>query len=93
MLLDVWLQNLHDADLKQIVANQYTQFRQPLIQIIEEGITDGTFKPVDAASLANILLATFDGLMVQVLVDETAVNWAAISQTLNALIGGLLTER
>jgi len=92
LLLDIWLQNLHDADLKQMVASQYTQFRQPLIQIIEEGITDGTFKPVDAASLANILLAAFDGLMVQELVDESSVSWTAISQTLHTLVGGLLSE-
>ncbi len=92
LLLDIWLQNLHDADLKQMVASQYTQFRQPLIQIIEEGIADGTFKSVDAASLANILLAAFDGLMVQGLVDETTVNWIVISQTLNTLVDGLLTE-
>lgn len=92
LLLDMWLQNVHDPDFKQVLAGQYVQFRQPLIQIIEGGIADGLFKPVDAASLANILLATFDGLMVQVLVEETAVNWTAVSKTLNTLIEGLLSE-
>ncbi|MCP4423970.1 MAG: TetR/AcrR family transcriptional regulator [Chloroflexi bacterium] len=90
LMVDMWLQNMHDPDFKQMVASQYAQFRQPLTHLIEEGVTDGSFKPVEAASLANILLATFDGLMVQVLVDETAVNWTAVSQTLHILIAGLL---
>ena len=41
---------------------------------------------MDAASLANILLAVYDGLMVQALVDETDVRWTAVSHALNTLL-------
>ncbi|MFN2125926.1 MAG: TetR/AcrR family transcriptional regulator [Candidatus Promineifilaceae bacterium] len=92
LLLDMWLQNLDDPEFKQMFADQYDQFRQSLISIIEDGIAKGEFKPVDAPSLANILLGAFDGLMVQDLIDETAVEWTAVSKTLTALVDGLLIK-
>jgi hypothetical protein len=69
----------------------YKRFRDPLIQIIEQGIAQGEFKPVDASALASILFALYDGLAVQAMIDETMVDWDAISETLmNTLVTGLL---
>ena len=92
LMTDVWAQNLRDQDFKNAVMRLYVQIRQPLIQLIEEGIADGIFKSVDAIAFANILIAVFEGLMIQAMVDETAVNWTAISGTLNSIINGLLLE-
>ena len=92
LMTDVWAQNLRDQDFKNTVMRLYVQIRQPLIQLIEEGIADGIFKSVDAIAFANILIAVFEGLMIQAMVDETAVNWTAISGTLNSIINGLLLE-
>ncbi len=92
LMTDVWAQNLRDQDFNQLINRLYVQIRQPLTQLIEEGIADGIFKPVDSKAFANILIAIFEGLMIQAMVDETAVNWTAISGTLNSIINGLLLE-
>ncbi|MGD2078457.1 MAG: TetR/AcrR family transcriptional regulator [Chloroflexota bacterium] len=92
LLLDMWLQNLHDPDISQVFAAQYEQFRQRLVKIVEEGVAAGEFKPLDALSLANLLLGAFDGLMVQELIDDSAVHWPAVSDTLVTLVDGLLAE-
>lgn len=90
LLMDMWLQNLQDPDFQQLFAAQYDQGRQALIKIIEEGITAGEFKPLHASSLANVFLGVFDGLMVQELIDGSAVDWTAVGETLLTLVDGLL---
>ncbi len=92
LILDIWLQNLHDPYFQERVSALYDQYREPLAGIIEEGVAAGEFRPVDASALANILLGAFDGIMVQMLIDESAVNISAISQTLRTLVDGLLLE-
>ena len=91
MMMDVWLQNYHDPDFKKAAEGFYIQLAQPLTEIIQEGIENGEIGPIHAPTLANILIAVFDGLMVQAIVDTTAVDWERLSETLNILISGLLT--
>ncbi len=92
LTLGVWAQNWQDPDVNKVVTTVYNQFRDSVVQMIEEGIAQGEFKPVDAMALTSILLALYDGLMVQVMVDESMVDWEAISDTLkNTLIASLLT--
>ena len=91
MMMDVWIQNCRDPDFKKAAEAFYIQLGQPLTEIIQEGIENGEFGPVHAPTLASILPAVFDGLMIQVIVDETAVDWESVSETLNTLIAGLLT--
>ena len=71
----------------------YNELRRPLVGLIEEGMHSGEFEPVNASALASILLVLYDGLMVQWMIDETMVDWEAISETLmNTLIAGLLNS-
>ncbi len=93
LLIDVWGQNKLDPKVNQTVKRAYKGFRRPLVQLIEQGIINGEFKRVDAAALAGILFALYDGLMVQWMIDETAVDWDAVNETLmNTLVAGLLTN-
>jgi hypothetical protein len=64
-----------------------------MIQLIEEGIASGEFKPVDAPALASILFALYDGLMVMWMIDESMVDWETISETVGkTLFAGLLID-
>ncbi len=83
LLMDAWIQNQLDTDVNQAIAFLYNRLRQMFIQLIEQSIAAGEFKPVDAAAVANIFIAIFDGLMVQVMIEETAVSWPAIAQTIH----------
>jgi len=92
LMTDVWAQNSRDQDINQVVLRLYAQVRYPLTQLINEGIADGTFKPIDANALANILIAVFEGLIIQDMVDESSVDWTAVSGTLDSLIAGQLMD-
>ena len=92
LMLDVWAQNWQDPEVNKVVIAVYNRFRGSVVQVIEEGIAQGEFKPLDATALTSIILALYDGLMVQAMIDKAMVDWGAISETLtNTLIAGLLT--
>lgn len=90
LLTEIWAQNNHAPDIKETATRFYAKVRQPLTEIIKTGITDGTFKPVDATATANILIAIFEGLIIQFMIDENAVDWDAVSEVLNLTVARLL---
>ena len=93
LFLEMWVQNLNDAEVKQTAVDLYAQFRRPLAQLIEAGINQGRLRRVDASSMANILIAIPEGLMVQALVDKDSVDWQTVSDTLDTLIDGLCIDQ
>lgn len=93
LFLDVWAQNVQDCEVNELAHSMYDRFRAPLVEVIEEGVASGEFKPVDANALASILFALYDGLAVQAMIDESLVDWDAVDETLTkTLIAGLLTN-
>ena len=89
LILEMWVQNLNDTEVKQTAVDLYDQYRRPLVQLIKIGIDDGSLRPVDARAMANILIAIPEGLMVQALVDEEGMDWQAVYNTLDVWIDGL----
>lgn len=89
LFLEMWVQNLNDAAVKQTAVEMYDQFRIPLTELIESGVENGSLRPVDAQSLASTFIAVPEGLMVQALVDNDAIDWEAVCDTLDTLIDGL----
>lgn len=93
LMIDVWAQNLQDPDIKEMAMGIYSRFQAPLVQLLDEGVANGEFRPVNAKALAGILFAIYDGLMVQWMIDETMVDWDAVSETVrDTLIAGLLSK-
>jgi len=92
LMINVWAQNLQDPDINEIVTGIYNRFQASFVQLIQDGVANGEFKPVNAPALASILFAMYDGLMVQWMIDKTMVDWDAIAETLmSTLVVGLLT--
>jgi AcrR family transcriptional regulator len=94
LMIDVWAQNWQDPEVNEAAVAIYNRFRGPMMQLIEEGIASGEFKPVNAKALTSILFATYDGLIVQWMIDRSMVDWAAVNETMmNTLVAGLLADR
>jgi hypothetical protein len=94
ILMDAWAQSQVDDDVKQTLSSIYTQLRILFEQLIEESISSGEFKPVDPRALANVFIAMFDGLMVQLMLDKAAVDWHTAAETIqSSWFSGLLVER
>jgi AcrR family transcriptional regulator len=90
VMIDFWSQTRHEEDINQLLRQIYEPYYQGLVAIIEEGIQQGEFRPVNAAHLASLLIAVYDGLMMQWLAMPEWVDLAGQTQTLlNVLLGGL----
>lgn len=62
-----------------------------LMTIIRQGIDSGEFRDTDPNRLARLLIATYDGLILQSLADHRAIDWAGCSETLiDIVFKGLL---
>jgi AcrR family transcriptional regulator len=93
LLIDVWAHNRQDTEVNEVAMGMYEHFRQPIAEIIEVGIASGEFKRVDATALGGIIVAIFDGLMVQWMIDERIVDWEGTVETLvETLVAGLLAK-
>lgn len=82
LLMVAWREAQSDPEIRQTVAGLYNGIRRGFSQLIRQGIESGQIGPIDAQSFASILIAIFDGLMIQAMVDEQAIDWQAISQTI-----------
>jgi AcrR family transcriptional regulator len=93
LMIDVWAQNWRDPEVNDVATGMYHRLLGPFVQLIEEGIASGEFKPVDARAMAGIIFGLYDGLAVQAMIDETLVDWDAVKDALRqTLIAGLLKQ-
>jgi len=91
LMIDVWAQNRQDPEVNGAAVEVYDRLRRPMVDLIEEGISSGEFRPVDANALASILLGMYDGLAVQWMIDSSAVEWDNTTETVTkTLVAGLL---
>lgn len=94
LMIDVWAQNWQDADVNEVAVMIYDRYRGPIVQLVAEGIASGEFKPVNASAVASIIIAAYDGLMVQAMIDESLVDWETVNETVKStLVAGLLVDK
>jgi AcrR family transcriptional regulator len=84
LLMEAWAQSQVDSDVRQTLISIYAQLCGLFEGLIEQSIENGEFKPIDANALASIFVAVFDGLMVQRMLDESAIDWQITAGTIQA---------
>lgn len=94
VLFDFYAAGLPRRDgtpLLKNMAGGYGQAIGYLASIIQRGVDDGSFRPVDAQVAARTLLATLDGLLFQSALGITALNELGLPEkTCDVFMGGLL---
>ena len=90
VMMDFWSQTRQEEDVNQLLRNIYEPYSMSLSGIIEEGIQQGEFRPVNAEHVASLLMAVYDGWMAQMLVFPERVDLAGLTETLlDVLLEGL----
>jgi AcrR family transcriptional regulator len=86
LFLDVWTEAIRggsrggeDAAHLRDVFHEYRSF---VASILQEGMDTGDLRKMDAMTLAGALLATFDGVMLQWLLDRDGVDVARTVDTI-----------
>lgn len=91
--LEIWAEASKNPQLNGLWAAGYERWRSFLADLLRKGIATGQIKPdVDPDELASILVAMYDGLMLQEGMTSARVDWARVVATLRQGLGiGILT--
>jgi TetR/AcrR family fatty acid metabolism transcriptional regulator len=82
IFVDFWSEGVRRRDSRghpEIdLAEIYSGFRRNLCRVLDEGIENGEFRPMDTNAVSSILIAVIDGLLLQSIVDRKAFTESAI---------------
>jgi len=90
MFLEFWAQASRDPAIWQVTIAPYRRYRDFFAGLIEQGIADGTFKPVEAKIAAYMVVSLAVGMLLQGLLDAQSADWQQVAtQSMQILMGGL----
>jgi AcrR family transcriptional regulator len=89
LFLEFWASSPHREETGQLWIGLLTQYKDVVVEIIEEGVRDGEFKPVDAEQLVWAMLAAYDGLAAYIMLIPD-MDLERVSRVfVETLLGGL----
>jgi AcrR family transcriptional regulator len=89
LFLDYWASSPRRVEAGQLWTSILVEYKDLVVGIIEEGVRNGEFRPVDAEALVWALLAAYDGLAAYVMLMPN-LDLARISQAfVETLVKGL----
>lgn len=94
IMMDFWAEGIRNKDEKILaiinLEQIYDEYRSLISGILETGIQKGVFRPVDTASLAAILIAALDGVMLQWIMTPELIDMKRITDVLiDSLMNGI----
>ena len=93
VMMEFWAETTKDDFIRGTFKNLYLRLREILTSTIQEGIDAGDFKKVNALSIACFILASFDGLVFQWLLEKKGVEWEkVIPDSIDFVLSGLVKE-
>jgi AcrR family transcriptional regulator len=84
--VEFWSHIHRDAAIREGIRRIFAELRATVAQLIQEGIAQGEFVSIDSNAAAALLIAAFDGLILQWLADPQSVDWQTVSGTLVELV-------
>lgn len=92
-LLDLWGSYKTQEEKKALHENEYRHDRRWLAEMIQAGVAQGELACAAPESLATLVLAMVDGVMVQWVFDEESVDLGQCQRQALALLGCYLTGK
>ncbi|MBP1702744.1 MAG: TetR family transcriptional regulator, partial [Chloroflexi bacterium] len=75
----------------QVVIAPYRRYQIYFASLVQEGITEGSFKPVDPYLTARMIVAQAIGYLLQGVLDPGATDWSEeIHHSMKLLISSLM---
>ena len=75
-----------EADVSEAFRALFAQFRARIRSILETGVRSGDLRPVDTKVMAAVLFGVYEGLALQAMVEPSAFDWTAVSDSLCQLV-------
>lgn len=77
IMLEFWMQAYRDPQVWQAAAAPYQRYQQYFASMVEEGMHQGSLRPVDPQLAARTLVSLAMGLLLQAVFDPKATDWAS----------------
>jgi len=91
MFLEFWLQASRDETVWKATIAPYRRYRDQFAGLIEEGIAEGSLKPVDPQATAEVIVSMAVGLLLQGVLDVQGEDWSKVAgQSMQILMNGLV---
>lgn len=88
--VEFWSHIPRNTRIRNGFKRMFARMAADVAQVIQQGIDAGEFRRVDARVMARLMIATYDGLVLQWLSDKKGIDWQSCTQTLSSvLIQGL----
>ena len=84
--VEFWSHIHRDAAIREGIRRIFVELNATVAQLIQDGINQGEFVSIDTQATAALLVAAYDGLILQWLADPSSVDWRVISETLTELV-------
>ncbi len=86
IFLEFLTKAVRDPTIWQSTIQPYRQYRAYFTRIVEEGIQEGSLRPVDAEQVAQVLVSLGVGIVFQGILDPHGANWESVTQKAVQLI-------
>ena len=84
--MDFWTQINQNEEVRRVIANHYSKFRETCSSVIRDGIEQGIFRPVDPKAYSSFVVAVIDGISLQWLFDESVFDYDQIVKQTSLLV-------
>jgi hypothetical protein len=71
-----------DEEVRQAIQSVFAQFRAEFKNLLDTGIANGEFRPLNTEALSAVLFGTYEGLAIQATVAPDLLDWSAVLESL-----------
>jgi AcrR family transcriptional regulator len=90
MFLEFWVQASRDSDVWKATISPYRHYQDFFTSLVQEGISEGSLRPVVPKDTAIMIVSLAVGLLLQGLLDPDGTDWAQVTKkSMQNLIEGL----
>lgn len=94
LLLEFWTQATRDETVREVVLTPYRHYQQFFVELIQDGIEEGSLRPIDPLAGAQALLSVASGLFFQGLLAAETSDWAEVAEkSIQVLLNGIRSEQ
>ena len=84
--VEFWSHIYRNTAIRESFRLIFSGLRTALAKLIQDGIAQGEFVPIDSEAVATLFISIYDGLILQWLADPQSVDWQTESTTLVDLV-------
>lgn len=90
LIMEFWTQASRDDTVRQAMLTPYRSFQALFADLIEDGIAEGSFRPIDPAQGGQAILSLASGLFLQALLSVPGPDWGEVAErSVRMLLDGM----